>query len=93
MAAPLGLVSCVGIPREKMKWTGFRYGDNVHPPVHDGKSRLEILDIDGVDAEFLYPPQRAIMSFAQWDDDELNLAGIEAYNQCVETAEDLNSHI
>ena len=81
MAAPLGLVSCVGIPREQMKWMGFRYGDNVHPSVHDGKARLEILDIDGVDAEFLYPPQRAIMSFAQWEDDALNLAGINAYNQ------------
>ncbi len=81
MAAPLGLVSCVGIPRDKMRWTGFRYGDNVHPSVHDGKARLEILDIDGVDAEFLYGPQRAIMSFAQWEDKALNLAGVDAYNQ------------
>ena len=46
--APLGLVSCVGIPRDQMKWTGYRYGDNVHPSCHDGKARLEILDIDGV---------------------------------------------
>ena len=79
--APLGLVSCVAIPREGMKWTGFRYGDNVHPSVHDGAARLEVLDTDGVDAEFLYPPQRAITSFAQYDDAELNLAGIEAYNR------------
>ncbi len=79
--APLGLVSCVGIPRDQMSWTGYKYGDNVHPACHDGKARLEILDIDGVDAEFLYPPQRAILSFAQWDDPALNLAGIEAYNQ------------
>ena len=79
--APLGLVCCVAIPREGMKWTGFRYGENVHPSVHDGKARLEVLDTDGVDAEFLYPPQRAITSFALYDDEELNLAGIEAYNQ------------
>jgi predicted TIM-barrel fold metal-dependent hydrolase len=80
-AAPLGLVSCVAIPREGMKWTGFRYGKEVHPSVHDGQARLEVLDTDGVDAEFLYPPQRAITSFAQYGDKELNLAGIEAYNQ------------
>jgi predicted TIM-barrel fold metal-dependent hydrolase len=79
--APLGLVCCVGIPREEMRWNGFRYGQEVHPACHEGKARLEILDTDGIDAEFLYPPQRAIMSFAQWGDDELNLAGIEAYNQ------------
>ena len=79
--APLGLVSCVGIPRSEMKWTGFRYGQEVDPACHDGQARLGILDTDGVDAEFLYPPQRAIMSFAQYDDKELNLAGIEAYNQ------------
>ncbi|MCH2169570.1 amidohydrolase [Myxococcota bacterium] len=79
--APLGLVSCVAIPREKMKWTGFRYGDNVHASVHDGKERLAVLDFDGVDAEFLYPPQRAVNSFALYDDVELQLAGIGAYNR------------
>ena len=76
---PLGLVTCVGIPRDQMKWTGFSYGKNIHPSVHDGKERLAILDIDGVDAEFLYPPQRAIMSFAKAEE-EFQVAGIEAYN-------------
>ncbi len=79
--APLGLVTCVGIPREKMKWTGSSYGKEVHPSCHDGKERLGILDTDGVDAEFLYPPQRAILSFASYKDADLNLAGIEAYNE------------
>jgi predicted TIM-barrel fold metal-dependent hydrolase len=78
---PLGLVCCVNIPRDRMKWTGYRYGDNIHPSCHDGRARLEILDIDGVDAEFLYPPQRAILSFAQFEDKELIRAGIEAYNR------------
>ncbi len=76
---PLGLVSCVAIPREQMKWTGFSYGVNVHPSVYDGKERLAVLDTDGVDAEFLYPPQRAIMSFAKCEE-EFQIAGIEAYN-------------
>ena len=79
--APLGLVSCVHIPREQMAWMGFRYGDNIHPSVYDGKARLGVLDTDGVDAEFLYPPQRAIMSFSLYDDAELMRAGFEAYNQ------------
>ena len=78
---PLGLVSCVNIPRDRMKWTGYRYGDNVHPSCYEGKARLEILDQDGVDAEFLYPPQRAILSFAQFEDKELVRAGIAAYNR------------
>ena len=79
--APLGLVVCVHIPREKTAWMGFRYGDNIHPSVHDGKERIKVLDTDGVDAEFLYPPQRAIMSFSLYDDAELMRAGFEAYNQ------------
>ena len=52
--APLGLVSCVHIPREKMAWMGFRYGDNIHPSVYDGKERLKVLDTDGVDADGLF---------------------------------------
>jgi len=79
--APLGLVSCVGIPRDQIKWMGYRYGDNIHPSVHDGKERLEVLDYDGVDAEFLYPMQRAVNSFARYDDPELQVAGIDAYNR------------
>lgn len=80
-SAPLGLVSCVGIPRDQMKWTGFSYGKNVHPSVHDGKERLAVLDFDGVDAEFLYPPQRAVNSFAKYEDRELIEAGVNAYNR------------
>ena len=80
-AAPLGLVSCVNVPKEQMKWTGFRYGREVHPSCHDGKARLEVLDADGVDAEFLYPPQRAVNSFAKYGDKELIEAGIGAYNR------------
>ena len=79
--APLGLVACVGIEKQDMKWTGLSYGDNVHPAVYDGKARLEVLDIDGVDAEFLYPPQRAVGTFMKNPDSELHLAGLDAYNR------------
>jgi predicted TIM-barrel fold metal-dependent hydrolase len=83
-AAPLGLVSCVGVPKDQMRWTGYRYGHNVHPSVYDGKARLEVLDTDGVDAELLYPPQRAIASFTRYNDKELIRAGIAAYNQWLQ---------
>ena len=79
--APLGLVACVGIEKEDMKWTGLSYGDNVHPSVYDGTARLEVLDTDGVDAEFLYPPQRAVGCFMKNPDSEIHLAGLDAYNR------------
>jgi predicted TIM-barrel fold metal-dependent hydrolase len=77
---PLGLVTCVGVRPEALKWTGAKYGETIHPSCHDGKERLKILDIDGVDAEILYPPQRATSYFMRNPDHELQLAGIQAYN-------------
>ena len=38
------------------------------------------MDIDGVDAEVLFPPQRTIGHFLGDDDDDFVLAGVEAYN-------------
>src|SRR5436853_386703 len=42
---PLGLVTCVGTRPEELKWTGKKYGVNIHPSCYQGKARLEILDI------------------------------------------------
>lgn len=78
---PLGLVTDVGTPPEKLKWTGVRYGHEIHPSCHEGKARLGVLDIDGVDAEVLYPPQRAVGMFMRYKDYDLQLAGIRAYNR------------
>ncbi len=80
MPEPLGLVTKVGQPFEQLKWTGSRYGKEIHPSCHEGKERLKILDNDGVDAELLYPPQRAIGKFMRNKDHEVQLAGIRAYN-------------
>ncbi len=87
-AEPLGLVSCVGIRPEDLKWTGARYGAptssaqrEIHPGCYRGEQRLEILDEDGVDAEILYPPQRAMLTFMKQQDKEAHLAGIRAYNR------------
>src|SRR5260370_1836333 len=38
------------------------------------------MDIDGVDAEILFPPQRTMSHFLGDDDDDFVLAGVAAYN-------------
>lgn len=78
---PLGLVCCVGTRPEDLKWTGARYGETIHPACHDGAARLGIMDEDGVDAEVLYPPQRAVLTFMKNANLEAHLAGIQAYNR------------
>lgn len=78
---PLGLVTCVGTHPEDLKWTGKKYGVNIHPSCHDGAARLAVMDEDGVDAEMLYPPQRAMLTFMKNKDVGAHLAGIRAYNR------------
>lgn len=85
---PLGLVSCVDVRPENLKWTGARYGKptrpearEIHPGCYLGDKRLELMDIDGVDAEILYPPQRAVLTFMKNKDVDAHLAGIRAYNR------------
>ena len=80
-AEPLGLVTCVGTHPEDLKWTGKKYGVNLHPSCYEGPERLKIMDIDGVDAEMLYPPQRAMLTFMNNKDTGPHLAGIQAYNR------------
>ncbi len=78
---PLGLVTCVGTRPEDLKWTGARYGSTIHPACYDGAERLKAMDVDGVDAEMLYPPQRAMLTFMKNPDRDAHLAGIRAYNR------------
>lgn len=78
---PLGLVTCVGTRPEDLKWTGARYGETIHPSCYDGAARLAIMDEDGVEAELLYPPQRAMLTFMKSQDRDAHLAGIQAYNR------------
>jgi len=78
---PLGLVTCVGTRPEQLKWTGASYTDNIHPACYVGKERLKVLDVDGVDAEVIYPPQRAMIHFMGFKDNiDLQIAGLRAYN-------------
>lgn len=78
---PLGLVTCVGTHPEELKWTGKRYGETIHPGCYKGAERLALMDEDGVDAEILYPPQRAILTFMKNKDTGAHLAGVQAYNR------------
>ena len=50
------------------------------PVATTATSALEDMDIDGVDAEILFPPQRTMSHFLGDDDDDFVLAGVEAYN-------------
>lgn len=76
---PIGLVSTPGKAFDDFRWTGVTY-DEARPGCYDGVERLKDMDIDGVDAELLFPPQRTIGHFLGDDDDDFVRAGVEAYN-------------
>ncbi len=76
---PIGLVSTPGMPFDQFRWMGVTY-DEARRGCYDGAERLKDMDIDGVDVELLYPPQRTMSHFLGDDDDDFVLAGVEAYN-------------
>jgi predicted TIM-barrel fold metal-dependent hydrolase len=76
---PIGLVSTPGMAWDEFRWTGVTY-EQARPGCYNGPERLKDMDIDGVDAEVLFPPQRTIGHFLGDDDDDFVMAGIEAYN-------------
>jgi predicted TIM-barrel fold metal-dependent hydrolase len=78
-AEPLGLVTIVGRPYAEFRWTGVRYQD-VDPGCWEPRRRLELMDVDGIDAALVYPPQRTMGYFMTAGDREFHLAGIEAFN-------------
>ena len=81
---PLGLVTVMGRKFEDFSWNGVRYGHEIRPACYEGEARIAALDEDGVDAEFLYAPMRAIATFMGYEDADLQLAGIRAYNRWVQ---------
>jgi len=76
---PIGLVSTPGMPWDQFRWFGVTY-EQARPGCYNGAERLKDMDIDGVDAEVLFPPQRTMSHFLGDDDDDFVLAGVEAYN-------------
>ncbi|MBU6282911.1 amidohydrolase family protein [bacterium] len=77
---PLGLVTTYpGRTYEAFKWEGARY-DTVNAGAWNGAVRLKEQQVDGVDAEVLYPSQRTMRHYMLDDDDVFHKAGIQAYN-------------
>lgn len=76
---PIGLTATPGMPWDQFRWKGVSY-DEARPGCYEGAARLADMDIDGVDAEVLFPPQRTIGHFLGNEDDDVVLAGVEAYN-------------
>jgi predicted TIM-barrel fold metal-dependent hydrolase len=73
------LVSTPGMAWDDFRWTGITY-EMARAGCYNGADRLKDMDIDGVDAEILFPPQRTIGHFLGDEDDDFVRAGIDAYN-------------
>jgi|GEM_PF-138794 predicted TIM-barrel fold metal-dependent hydrolase len=77
---PIGLTATPGMPWDQFRWTGVTY-DEARTGCYDGAARLADMDLDGVDAEVIFPPQRTVGHFLGDEDDAFVRAGIEAYNE------------
>jgi predicted TIM-barrel fold metal-dependent hydrolase len=75
----IGLVATPGMRFEEMRWRGHTY-DRIRRGCFEGKARLEDMDLDGVDAEFIFPSQRTMFHFMGQPDRDYHLAGVRAYN-------------
>ncbi|MFP8873502.1 MAG: amidohydrolase family protein, partial [Myxococcota bacterium] len=75
----IGLVATPGMRYEDIRWKGYTY-DMVRKGCWDGKARLEDMDFDGVDAEFIFPSQRTMHHFMGQEDRDFHRAGVQAYN-------------
>ena len=76
---PIGLTATPGMPFDQFRWMGVTY-DEARRGCYNGAARVEDMDIDGVDAEVLFPPQRTMSHFLGDEDPDFVLAGVEAYN-------------
>jgi len=76
---PIGLTATPGMPFDQFRWFGVTY-EEARTGCYNGEARLADMDLDGVWAEVLFPPQRTMSHFLGDDDDDFVLAGVEAYN-------------
>lgn len=76
---PIGLTATPGMPFDQFRWFGVTY-EEARTGCYNGAARLADMDLDGVFAEVLFPPQRTMSHFLGDDDDDFVLAGVEAYN-------------
>ena len=78
----IGLVTTPGQRYEDIRWKGSSY-ETIRKSCFDGKARLEDMDFDGIDAEFLYPSQRTMFYFMGNPDRDFHRAGVQAYNDWI----------
>jgi len=84
--APIGLVA---VKRGRKytdpdyKWTGLKI-DQMNQGAFYGEPRIKEQDEDGVDAEVLYSPVRAAMHFMSPGNNEIAIAGVQAYNNWLQ---------
>ncbi len=76
---PIGLVATPGMAWDDFRWFGVTY-EEARTGCYNGVARLADMDLDGVSAEVLFPPQRTMSHFLGDDDPEFVLAGVAAYN-------------
>ena len=76
---PIGLTATPGMPFDQFRWFGVTY-EQARTGCYNGNARLADMDIDGVFAEVLFPPQRTLSHFLGDEDPNFVLAGVEAYN-------------
>ena len=72
---PIGLTATPGMPFDQFRWTGVTY-EEARAGCYDGAERLRDMDIDGVGAELLFPPQRTMSHFLG-DEDARDAGGRE----------------
>jgi hypothetical protein len=65
------------MPYDKFRWFGVTY-EEARAGCYDGEARLKDMDIDGVAAEILFPPQRTMSHFLGDTDEDFVLGLLRA---------------
>jgi len=81
VVAPIGIYCAAG-QSGAWKWTGMKF-DQVDPGFFSGPDRLKDMDVDGVDAEVVFPTGRTLFHFTSHENDAFHLAGVQAYNDAL----------
>jgi predicted TIM-barrel fold metal-dependent hydrolase len=92
-ARPVGLSASVGLNVTQFRSHGLRYAD-MRPGAYESKARLDDLDIDGIDAQVLYPSVALEGARLYTGDRGLQLACVRAYNEWLaEFCEDADGRL
>ena len=76
------VMAAAGYPRDEVTISPITMED-MREGCWEQSARLADMDVDGVFAEVLFPPQRTMSHFLGDDDDDFVLAGVEAFHEIV----------